>query len=243
MEKTKKTYKIGCFKVVIQKCEKSKNVFFAKIAWHNLCQEGRKNAHFVHTICFGQIFFGPKQCKAGNTIKIGVSAEIAKKNKNDTFLGKRVFLTWLKKWVLLTVFLKSCVSWKHYFYSAFSKTQFFKNKNCKLTKNRKFMKNSGLFLNMAKWCFVWVCFFEVSIFKGLFLVCLVLFQKCSKCLFFPVLGVFLGWLIVVHLGLEGLGVFVFLVFVFFVLLLFLFCLRCSWFCGWMLLFFFLFFVF
>ena len=27
-------------------------------------------------------------------------------------------------------------------------------------------------------------------------------------------GVFLGWLIVVHLGLEGLGVFVFLVFVF-----------------------------
>ena len=34
--------------------------------------------------------------------------------------------------------------------------------------------------------------------------------------FFPVFWVFLGWLIVVHLGLEGLGVFVFLVFVFFV---------------------------
>ena len=28
--------------------------------------------------------------------------------------------------------------------------------------NRKFMKNSGLFLNMAKWCF-WVCFFEVLV--------------------------------------------------------------------------------
>ena len=57
-------------------------------------------------------------------------------------------------------------------------------------------------------------FFGVLILKGLFLVCLALFQKCSKCLFFPVGGGVLGWLIVVHLGLEGLGVFVFLVFVF-----------------------------
>ena len=32
--------------------------------------------------------------------------------------------------------------------------------------------------------------------------------------FFPVFWFFLGWLIAVHLGLEGLGVFVFLVFVF-----------------------------
>ena len=82
--------------------------------------------------------------------------------------------------------------------------------------------------------FLWGLFFEVLILKGLFLVCLAL---CSKCLFFQVLGVFLGWLIVVHLGLEGLGVLCFLcLFFFFVLLLFLFCLLCSWFCGWMLLF-------
>ena len=46
------------------------------------------------------------------------------------------------------------------------------------------MKNSGLFLNMTKWYFWGVCFFEVLILKGLFLVCLVLFQKCYKCLFF-----------------------------------------------------------
>ena len=40
-------------------------------------------------------------------------------------------------------------------------------------------------------------------------------SKVSKMLVFPsFLGFFLGWLIVVHLGLEGLGVFVFLVFVF-----------------------------
>ena len=47
--------------------------------------------------------------KAENTIKIGVSTEIAK-TKMTPFFGKRCFLTWLKKWVLLTVFLKSCVS-------------------------------------------------------------------------------------------------------------------------------------
>ena len=77
-----------------------------------------------------------------------------KKAKMTPFFGKGCFLTWLKKWVLLTVFLKSC-----------------------MLKNRKFMKNSGLFLNMAKWCFLGL-FFEVLILNGLFLVCLVLFQKC-----------------------------------------------------------------
>ena len=69
-----------------------KNGFLAKIAWHYLCQEGRRKTRiFVHTICFGQNFFGPKQCKAGNTIKIGVSWEIVKKQKWHLFLEKGVF--------------------------------------------------------------------------------------------------------------------------------------------------------
>ena len=46
------------------------------------------------------------------------------------------------------------------------------------------------------------------------MVCLAFFQKCQKCLFLANFGAFLGWLIVVCLGLEGLGGFVFLVFVF-----------------------------
>ena len=59
-----------------------KNGFLAKIAWHYLCQEGRKTRIFVHTICFGQnVFLGPKQCKPGNTIKIVVSMEIAQNQK------------------------------------------------------------------------------------------------------------------------------------------------------------------
>ena len=92
-----------------------KNGFLAKIAWHYLCQEGRKKRIFVATICFGQFFFGPKQCKAGKTKKIGVSAEIAQNQKWHLFFEKGVFLTWLKRWVLLTVFLKSCVFLKTLF--------------------------------------------------------------------------------------------------------------------------------
>ena len=34
-----------------------KNGFFAKIGWHYLCQEGRKNAHFRAHYLFGQKIF------------------------------------------------------------------------------------------------------------------------------------------------------------------------------------------
>ena len=147
MEKAKKPYKNMFFKVVIQKCENQKKWIFSK-NWLTLFVSGReKNAHF-------------------HTIKTGVSVEIAKKQKWHLFFGKRCFLTWLKKWVLLTVFLKSCVLLK----TLFSKTACWKN-------NRNLVKSSGLFLNMAKWCFGGL-FFEVLILKGLFLVCLALFQKC-----------------------------------------------------------------
>ena len=44
-------------------------------------RKGEKTRIFVHTICFGQHFFGPKQCKPGKTIKIVVSAEIAQNQK------------------------------------------------------------------------------------------------------------------------------------------------------------------
>ena len=90
----------------------------------------------------------------------------------------------------------------------------FKNKNCMLKKNRKFMKNSGLFSNMAKWCF-WGLFFVGFNIKKVFFGVSGIVSKVLKMLVFPILGFFfLGWLIVVRLGLEGLGVFVFLVFVF-----------------------------
>ena len=129
--------------MVIQKCEKSKKWIFSKNSL---------------TLFWPKCFFGPKQCKTGNTIKIGVSTEIAKKNKNDTFFWKRVFLTWLKKWVLLTVFLKSCVFLKTLFLLCFQQNTVFQKQELYVEKNRKFIKNCGLFLNMAKWCFFGVCF-------------------------------------------------------------------------------------
>ena len=75
-----------------------------------------KNRAFSCTLSGWPTFFlGPKQCKAGNTIKIRVSAEIAKKKKHThtkmtPFFGKRCFFDMVEKWVLLTVFLKSFVS-------------------------------------------------------------------------------------------------------------------------------------
>ena len=69
--------------------------------------------------------------------------------------------------------------WKRVFFDMVEKVGFTNcvfEKLC-VEKNRKFMRNSGLFLNMAKWCF-WGLFFEVLILKDLFLVCLALFQKC-----------------------------------------------------------------
>ena len=68
--------------------------------------------------------------------------------------------------------------------------------------------------------------------------------RVLKCLFFfsQFGGGVVGWLLLVYLGLEGLGVFVFLVFAFLVGVGFLsVCLRFVLFCGWILLFLFLFF--
>ena len=88
------------------------------------------------------------------------------------------------------------------------------------------MKNSGLFLNMAKWCFLGL-FFQVFMLLWFVFGVSGIVPKVLKCLFSQFFGAFVGWLILAYLGLEGLGVFVFLVFVFlFVLLLFLFCLLC-----------------
>ena len=58
MEKAEKPYKIGFLRWSSKKVWKSNNGFWAKIAWHYLCQEGWKTRIFVHTICFGQIFLG-----------------------------------------------------------------------------------------------------------------------------------------------------------------------------------------
>ena len=55
------------------------------------------------------------------------------------------------------VFEKMCFPENTNFIVFSAKHSFSKTKPY-VEKTRKFMKNSGLFLNMAKWCFLGVCF-------------------------------------------------------------------------------------
>ena len=94
------------------------------------------------------------------------------------------------------------------------------------------MKNSGLFLNMAKWCFLGL-FFEVLMLLWFVFWCVWHSSRSVKnaCFFFPVFfGLLWGGLFLFILGLEGLGVLVFLVFVFVFLCCFCFCFVCFGFC-------------
>ena len=146
--------KIVFFKVVIQIWEKWRNGFLAEVAWHYVCQEGRKTRIFVHTICFGQKFFGAQNSEARKNFKITVSAEIAQ-NLKWHFLGEKGVLGW--KWFLLTVFLKSCVFWKHYFI-VFSAKHSSCNKKCMLKKTDNLWKVVGCFWTWQKGVFCLFCF-------------------------------------------------------------------------------------
>ena len=56
------------------------------------------------------------------------------------------------------VFEKLCFFFsENTIFIVFSENTAFQKQKWYVEKNKKFMKNSGLFLNMAKWCF-WVCF-------------------------------------------------------------------------------------
>ena len=205
MERPQNPIKIVFLRWSSKNVKKQKMDFLATIAWHYLCQEGRKTRIFVHTICFGQIFW-PKQCKPGKTINIVLSAEIAQNQKWHLFFEKGVFRHGWK------VGFTNCV---------FEKTE-----------NICHMKNSGLFLNMAKWCFLGLFFSGFSV----IVVCFGVFgivPGVLKMLVFPFFGLLWGGLFLLILGLEGLGVFVFLVFVFvfcvaFVSVLFALFLFCCW---------------
>ena len=143
--------------MVIQKCEKSKKWIFSK-NWLTLFVSGReKNAHFrAHYLFWPNIFFGPKQSKAGKTTKIVVSTEIAQNQKWHNFFQKGDFRHGWRSG-FYCVFEKLCFSESTIFIVFQPKTAFQKQK-LYVEKTRKFMKNSGLFLNMAKWCF-WGSFF------------------------------------------------------------------------------------
>ena len=86
-----------------------KIIFLQKLPDTICVRKGEKPAFSCTLSVLATKNFGPKQCKPGNTIKIVFQRKLPK-TKNDTFfLEKGVFLTWVKKWVLLIAFLKGCV--------------------------------------------------------------------------------------------------------------------------------------
>ena len=89
------------------------------------------------------------------------------------------------------------------------------------------MKNCGLFWNMAKWCFLGL-FFEALMLVWFVFGVSGIVPEVLKCLFFPILWAFVGWLILLYFGFGRFRCFCVscVCFCFFVLLLFLFCLFC-----------------
>ena len=148
-----------------------KNGFLAKIAWHYLCQEGRKNAHFrAHYLFWPKLFLGPKQCKPGKTIKIVVSAEIAQNQKWHLFFEKGVFD------MVEKVGFTNCVFEKLRFtestiFIVFQQTQLFKSKNGMLKKTENLWKIVGCFWTWQNGV-LGGCFFEVLVLLWFVLVCL-----------------------------------------------------------------------
>ena len=157
---------------------KIKNWIFSKNCLTRFVSGREKKRAFPCTLSVLAKMFLTKTVQSRKHYKNrGFSGKCKKKTKMTPFFGKRCFLTWLKTWVLLTVVLKSCVFLKTQFLECFQQNTAFQKQKLYVEKNQKIYENSGLFLNMAKWCFLGL-FFEVLILKGLFLVCLALFQKC-----------------------------------------------------------------
>ena len=70
------------------------------------------------------------------------------------FFGKKVFFDMGEKVGFTNcVFEKLCFA-ENTIVIVFSENTAFQKQNMYVKQNRKFMKNSGLFLNMAKWCFL-----------------------------------------------------------------------------------------
>ena len=124
----------------MQKCEKSKKWIFSKNCL-TLFVSGRetKNAHFrCNYLFWPKFFFGPKQCKAENTIKNRGFSGYCKKTKMTPFLGKRCFFDMVEKvGFLLTVFLKSCVFLKTLFFIVFSAKHSFSKTKTVCSKKQK----------------------------------------------------------------------------------------------------------
>ena len=112
MEKAKKPYKNSFFwPLSCKNVKNQKKWIFSKNCLTLFVSGREKNAHFrAHYLFWPKMFFGPKQCKPGKTIKIVVSAEIAQNQKWHLFFEKGVFDMGEKVGFTNCVFEKLCFS-------------------------------------------------------------------------------------------------------------------------------------
>ena len=142
---------------------------------------GREKKHFfrAHYMFWPTNSLGPKQWKPGKTVKIVVSAEVAQKQMT-LFLKKGVFDMGEKVSFTNCVFEKLCSS-ENTSFRVFSA----KHSSCNIKAvcwkiQTIYEKNSGLFVSMAKSCFLFVLclFFQALMLLWFVFVCLVKLQKC-----------------------------------------------------------------
>ena len=89
-------------------------------------------------------------------------------------------------------FLKAVFSWKHYFYSVFSKTQLCRHERMQLEQKQKFTKNRGCLPKCKKvfFWYVFFCFLVVLFFVACVLVLVFCKKKAQKGCFPAILEVF-----------------------------------------------------
>ena len=132
--------------------------FQQKLADTICVRKGEKNAHFrAHYLFWPKHFLGPNSVNLENYKNSGFSGNCPKA-KMTPFFGKRCFFDMGEKVGFTNcVFEKLCFS-ENTIFIVFSAKHSFSKQKLYVEKNRKFMKNSGLFLSMANGV-IWVWFF------------------------------------------------------------------------------------
>ena len=158
-----------------------------------------KNAHFrAHYLFLPKTFLDRNSEIRKNYKNCGFSGNCPKP-KMTPFVLKKVFFEMVENLGFTNcVFEKLCSS-ENTIFIVFSAKHSSCNKSCML-RNRKCMKDCGLFLNMAKWCFLGLFFVEVLM--VLWFVFVWYSCKGVKNAWFPLFG---GFCVVAYYCLFGFG--------------------------------------
>ena len=165
-KRAKNPIKIGLFLRWSSKNVKNQKKWIFSKYWLTLCVSVRekKRAFSCTLSVLAKNFFWPKTVQTRKNYKNSGFSRNCPKPKMTPFFWKRVFFDMGEKVGFTNcVFQKLCFPENIIFIVFSAKHSFSKTKTGMLKKTENIMKNSGLFLNMAKWCFLGWCFFEVLV--------------------------------------------------------------------------------